>query len=71
MSFKQIIEADIIKWGKEQAPPVGRLLTKKQIMEYTGLSRSQVDRLLDGLVNVGGKTRYFYGDVASRLLRFE
>ena len=69
MSYKQVIEADILRWGKEQTPPVGRLLKKKDVMSYTGLSRKQVDRVLDGLNNVGGKTSYFYQDVATRLIQ--
>lgn len=69
MSYKQVIEADILRWGKEQSPPVGRLLKKKDVMSYTGLSRKQVDKVLDGLSSVGSKTTYFYEDVAARLIQ--
>lgn len=45
------------------------LLRKAKIMALTGISRSQVDRVLAGVNPVGSKTTYFVGDVADALIK--
>ncbi len=48
----------------------GSLLIKLiNIIRVTGLSRSQVNKLVDGLPAVGGRGVYFVDDVAKALIR--
>ena|GEM_PF-6445190 len=65
---RQQVAADIVRWAAEQDPPRGRLLKKKDIMSYTGLSRTHVDKITNGLPKVGGSATYFYLDIADRLI---
>lgn len=67
---KRDIAADMLRWSAEQNPPRGRLFKRQDVIAYTGLSGRQVDRLTNGLLQVGGKGTYFYLDVAERLVQY-
>lgn len=58
---------DMLDWIKENNKP--RVLTKDDVVEYTGLSRTTVDKLLYGVKETGARARYYYGDVAERITR--
>ena len=68
MANKRQIAADILEWGQNQVPPVGRLLRLKDISAYAGWSLKQSQRLMMGVPHVGGAKTYFYTDVADRLV---
>ena len=59
------VAKDILAWNEARGR--GRLLRKVDIIQYTGSSRDTVDRLTAHLQPVGGKTTYFYLDVAEAL----
>lgn len=56
---------DMLCWIRENRK--GRILCRNDIAEYTGLSLSTVDRLTNGLNNVGGRGKYYYLDVAEKI----
>lgn len=64
---KNEISADLLEWIKENHK--GRILTKKDIVDYTGLSLTTIDKLMYGVNTVGGRCKYYYLDVAETIAK--
>lgn len=58
---------DLLDWIKENKK--GRILSRGDIVDYTGLSLSTVDKMLYGLNTVGGRGRYYYMDIAELIAK--
>ena len=62
-----LIYKDLQEWIKENGK--SRVLTKEDVVEYTGLSRTTVDKLLFGVPETGARARYHFAHIAERIAR--
>ena len=61
------IYRDLQQWIEKNGK--SRVLTKEDIVEYTGLSRTTVDKMLYGVQETGARARYHFAHIAERIAR--
>lgn len=63
---RERLARDMLAWNNAQGR--GVFFKKVDIIRYTGLSRDTVNNIVSRLTPVGGKTTYYYEDIAEALV---